>query len=405
MAPSNNKPSNNWLAVKECVTSSLEKYVLKKIHLISFDVPYPANYGGIIVVYYYIKALHAAGVKVILHCFLYDGKKAQPHLETLCEEVHYYERKKSLWSALSNLPFIVNSRKPEALLKRLQQDEYPIFFEGVHTTAWINHVSLRDRKKVVRMHNVEWKYYASLHALSKNKSKKIYFQIESQRLKKYDQLVAEHADILFTISPKDQAYYSGMHTQSYYLPAFHANETLSSKTGNGDYFLFHGKLSVEDNKQAAMYLMDSVFAGLQEQLIIAGLEPDEELLEATKKYSNVLMESNVTEERMGQLLDNAQGNILYTSQDNGLKLKLLYALYRGRHCIVNPLMVSNTTDLAALCSVCEGAAMMIKEVKRLSNQPFTEEDKARRAQILDKGYDNARNALYSVEIMEKCGFN
>ena len=42
------------------------------LHIISFTIPYPPNYGGAIDVFYKIKALHSAGVKVHLHCFSYD---------------------------------------------------------------------------------------------------------------------------------------------------------------------------------------------------------------------------------------------------------------------------------------------------------------------------------------------
>jgi len=378
---------------------------VKKIHLIAFDVPYPANYGGVIVIYYYLKALHALGVKVILHCYLYDGKKPQSHLETLCEEVHYYERKKKLLSAVTHLPFIVNSRRSEKLLERLQQDKLPIFFEGVHTTYWIDHPSLADRKKVVRMHNVEWKYYDSLHKLSANTAKKIYYQIESTRLKKYDAQVAKNADVLFTISPKDQAYYQSMHEQTYYLPAFHANNEVTTAVGLGDFFLFHGNLSVEDNKKAAQYLIEKVFADIPHQLIIAGLSPDDSLIKLAAKHDNVQIEADVTEERMNELLETAQGNILYTYQDNGLKLKLLFALYKGRHCIVNPLMVSNTADLVSLCTVTTDSSEMKSAIYKVDSVPFTQSDIERRSLKLDKGYNNKKNATYSIAIMEKHGFN
>ena len=49
----------------------MNKLENKKLHLISFDVPFPANYGGVIDVFHKINSLHKIGVKVILHCFQY----------------------------------------------------------------------------------------------------------------------------------------------------------------------------------------------------------------------------------------------------------------------------------------------------------------------------------------------
>ena len=53
----------------------MNKLENKKLHLISFDVPFPANYGGVIDVFYKINSLHKIGIQVILHCFQYGREK------------------------------------------------------------------------------------------------------------------------------------------------------------------------------------------------------------------------------------------------------------------------------------------------------------------------------------------
>ena len=79
------------------------------LHIIAFDVPYPANYGGVIDVFYRVKALTEAGVKVHLHCFEY-GRGEQEILKR-CHEVKYYKRDTSFARQLSLTPYIVNSRR------------------------------------------------------------------------------------------------------------------------------------------------------------------------------------------------------------------------------------------------------------------------------------------------------
>ena len=59
----------------------------KHLNIVSFNVPWPANYGGVIDVFYKIKALHDIGVKVILHCFEY-GRPQAKELENYCEKVY-----------------------------------------------------------------------------------------------------------------------------------------------------------------------------------------------------------------------------------------------------------------------------------------------------------------------------
>ena len=89
-------------------------------------------------VFYKLKVLHEAGIKVILHCFQYRDRQPQEALEQYCEKVYYYKRKLSPIIMLSTLPFIVASRRSSVLLKNLKKDDYPILFEGLHTCGIID---------------------------------------------------------------------------------------------------------------------------------------------------------------------------------------------------------------------------------------------------------------------------
>jgi len=56
----------------------------KHLHIISFDVPYPTDYGGAIDVFYKIKALHKLGIKIHLQTYEY-GRGQQDELLKYCE--------------------------------------------------------------------------------------------------------------------------------------------------------------------------------------------------------------------------------------------------------------------------------------------------------------------------------
>ena len=377
---------------------------MKNLHVIAFDIPYPANYGGVIVVYNQLKALQACGVKIILHAYQYGDRRPRPELEDVCEEVHYYQRSTGWKSALSSLPYIVNSRKSNALLARLLEDNYPILFEGVHTAAWISHPDLAQRKKAVRMHNIEWRYYESLYQLSSNLLRKVYFKMEAKRLKKYDQIVLQHADAIITISENDQAHYQKQHKGCHLMPAPHG-EIFEQNEGTGDYFLYHGNLSVEDNKMAALHLMKKVFAKTGAKLIVAGMNPDKVLVAVAKKMQNVSIQSNLNDSEMRALIRKAQANILYSFQDNGLKLKLLHALHQGRHCIVNEWMVSNAPRLQELCYVGKDNHSIIELVENLEKAPFTHEISEIRRKVLELRFDNLKNTKETLDFLNKHGFN
>jgi hypothetical protein len=117
-----------------------------KINIISFNVPYPANYGGVIDVSYKIKALHESGYEIILHCFSY-GRLPQPELEKYCTQVFYYKRGSGIKYLFSKLPYIVNTRGNKGLLEQLKSNNYPILFEGLHSCYYLDHPELKERKK------------------------------------------------------------------------------------------------------------------------------------------------------------------------------------------------------------------------------------------------------------------
>jgi len=131
--------------------SSKEK---KYLHVISFDIPYPPNYGGVIDVYYKLKALKEAGIKIHLHCFEYSRNKSAK-LNDYCESVTYYKRNIYKTNLFGKTPYIVASRSTEDLINNLLKDDFPILFEGLHSCYFLSDKRLKKRKKIVRMHNIE----------------------------------------------------------------------------------------------------------------------------------------------------------------------------------------------------------------------------------------------------------
>jgi hypothetical protein len=372
------------------------------LHIISFDIPVPANYGGVIVIFNQIRALHEAGVKVILHCFQYGDRQPSEELEKYCHEVNYYPRSRSVWHQLSLRPFIMQSRRPSKLLKRLRKDNFPILFEGMHTCGFIDHKSLARRQKIVRMHNIEWQYYANLSELEDDVLQKAYFFIESIKLQRAEPTVVLHADQIITISTDDEAYFREMKPSTYYVPVFHPNKSVESALGRGEYVLFHGKLSVADNERAALWLMEEIFAETDIPLIVAGLEPSDRLKMLAEKYDNVSIVENPDDRTMIRLIREAHINLLVSFQRAGMKLKLVNSLFRGRFCIVNDKMVSGT-GLAGLCYVRNSAAQIRQTIEAILTAPFEQGKINERRTILEKEYSNSENAAKLIEIIQKLG--
>jgi len=352
------------------------------LHIISFDIPYPANYGGAIDVFHKIRCLHQQGIKVILHCFEYGERKRSTELEKLCEKVYYYKRDLSLFNQFSSLPFNVISRTSKELKQNLLKDNYPILFEVLHTCYLLSDPDLKNRKKLFRHSNIEHDYFLELAKGEKSFLKKTYLKIEAAKLKRFEKQIT-HADCILSVSEKDLVYFKKNYpnTPSVYLPSFHGFDELRCKPGKGNYILYHGNLSISENYNAALWLIDHVFSKISQPVIIAGLHPPAHLTEAIKKHSHITLKQNCSESEMQKLIEDAQIHCLYTEQATGLKLKLLNVLYSGRFVVANPAMLAGT-QLAPACHIVNTSRKYIDQIGILFLKEFTSEEiEKRKAQI------------------------
>jgi glycosyltransferase involved in cell wall biosynthesis len=290
------------------------------------------------------------------------------------------------------LPYIVATRSSDELLKNLASVDAPILFEGLHTCFYIDNPSLAGRIKIIRMHNVEQDYYRHLAADERNLFRKIYYRIEAMKLERYEKIISL-ADRVVTISPSDQEHFKRLHKNSMLLPAFHGFDKITSKPGHGSYFLFHGNLSVNENRRAALFLIDEVFCGLEQNLVIAGKNPGSEIRKKIAMYPNLKLRVNPGQDTMDELIANAQACVLPTFQPTGLKLKLLSSLFAGRYCIANPAMAMNT-GLEKLCIIANNPDEFRDAVKKTAGAVFSESEIEKRKLIISSGFSNKANAEY-----------
>jgi hypothetical protein len=371
------------------------------LHIVSFDIPFPANYGGVIDVFYKIKALHAAGVNIHLHCFEY-GRKPAPELDRFCASVHYYRRTTGILANFSLKPYIVASRMSPELIENLLKDDHPILFEGLHTCGFMADKRLKGRFMIYRESNIEHHYYYHLFKVERNPWKRLFFLAESIRLKMFEKTL-RHSSVMLAVSQEDTDYLSLIFPENRVvcLPSFHNNEMVNIASGRGKYALYQGKLSVPENSTAVEYLINRVWEDSLPELIIAGLDPPAWLLRLVEKRTNIRLISNPSDEEIFRLIHEAQVNIMVTFQPTGLKLKLLNALFNGRFCLVNPQMVAGTS-LGELCYLASDPAGFKEKLHFLFHRDFAENLIRQRESFLMKNYSNQNNCKMLKEILILC---
>lgn len=334
--------------------------------------------------------MHKLGIKIHLHCFEY-GRGQQPELQQYCEEVIYYHRE-SLAGIPLKLPYIVTSRINALLLKNLLKDNYPVLLEGIHCTYYLYHGELMHKKVVVQMHNVEYQYYRHLARASNNLYKKIYYNLESRLLKKYENLVSRKAKFI-AINEEDKATYQKVFLAKdvVFLPAFLPYHKVKSLTGTGTFCLYHGNLSVAENEKTALWLLQNIFNHREIPLFIAGKNPSKLLKEEAKKNKNTLLFENPTGEEMKELIQNAQLHLMPSFNNTGIKIKMLNVLFNGRFVITNAASLRGT-GLDTLCEIAESPMDYEQKINQLFTKAFSENDIDKRKQLLEKLYDNEKNA-------------
>ena len=321
----------------------------KYLHIIALDVPYPADYGAMIDVYYRCRSLKKAGVKITLHCFEY-GRGEQPALEEVAGEVRYYKRPLRPLDVCSLTPFIVRSRRSETLLERLLEDDYPILFEGHHTCAILDHPLLEKRRKLVRIHNIEWDYYALLAQRTASLKKRIFFQLESWKLKRFEKKLMR-AEVLLCVSHQDLEYYRKRHPNAVLMPSASPFALPEASLERERYAIYHANLGVEENDEAARWLLQAFEEhGAPMPLKIAGKNPSEVLRAQAARLPFCELIANPGQAEMSALIAHAGVQLLITFQNAGIKLKLIHSLVSGGVCIANHEMV-NGTDLGQFCTV------------------------------------------------------
>lgn len=370
----------------------------KHLHIVAFNNPYPPDYGGVIDVYYKIRALYNLNIKIHLHCFEYGRMDTGP-LKQLCHTIYIYKRKTGWRSALSYKPYIVLSRQSGELIQNILKDNYPVLFEGLHCCYYLDDNRLKTRTKIYRESNIEHRYYFNLFKIEPGLFRKMYFLSEAVKLY-FFQKILKHADKMLVVSADDTNYLKSKFNKDkvHYLPSFHSNDEVNILPGRGRYVLYHGDLSVPENHYACAYLIKNVFTGTDIPFIIAGRNPSSELVGLVSGKENITLIPDPAEEQMKELITNAHVHLLFTFQSTGLKLKLLNSLYRGRFHVVNSKMLAGT-GLESQCMVAEDPGTVILLLNEVFDKDFTEEMIEFRKNNLMNRYNNSLNAEQLVSLV------
>ena len=101
--------------------------------------------------------------------------------------------------------------------------------------------------------------------------------------------------------------------------------------------------------------------------------------------------ANPGDKELQDMIAKAQINILPSMNNTGVKLKLLNALFNGRHCLVNPAAVAGS-DMNSYCHIANDASSFQQKINELFALDLTEDEIQKRQGLLQHHYNNEENA-------------
>lgn len=365
------------------------------LHIVCQDAPWPADHGHAIDMMERIISFKHAGIGIHLHYFSDTVAAAPAELSRFCDTVDVYERERTGSRFSLHLPYIVSSRINKSLAARLQKDNHPILLEGIHCTGILPDLDTGNRRIVVRMRNEESLHYRELAGAAHGFLKKMYFYNESRLLRKYGHHLPDDC-VYACISEKDIAVLKKHYhlTKVELLPVFPAWQTVNGEEGQGNFCLYHGNLSVPENEEAVKWLICQVFTKARVPFIVAGKKPSGKLQKIAGLCQHTCLVADPSEKEMNDLVRKAHIHTLpcFGKSSKGTRLKLLHALFEGRHCVANEPMVAGT-GLGEACHIGTHAHAFAAIIMQLYHHPFTREEIVLRKQLLGNTFDNEKNML------------
>ena len=130
--------------------------------------------------------------------------------------------------------------------------------------------------------------------------------------------------------------------------------------------------------------------------MVAGKNPPQNLVRLLEQNNHTCLIENPDEKQMQDLIKKAQVNVLPSFNSTGIKLKLINALFNGKHCLVNTAAVEGT-GLQDCCTIADNREDMKQQLQLLYDHPFTFYQFQQREEILRHSFDNTRNAKQMVK--------
>ena len=357
----------------------------KHLHIVAPDFPLPSDAGILKDLVFMVRALHANGVKIHLHCF---GDGNGQGLAPYCTSVDFYGKKQGHEGYSLKVPYAVSSRSSDTLTSKLMMDKHPILFIGFQTIyPLLENALLQERSVVVRVLRDEEKYFEDLAKMHDWGTQKLFCMAEAFRFRGLVKNIAKsNVQFASAIDLECLIAKHGYPKVSSIAP-FTGMPFMMQPEGIGNYCFFYGNLAEAENEYAALWLLNNVFDSLELPFVIAGDNPSATLEKAAHLRMHTCLVANPGEKELQDLIKKAQVNLLPSFISHAGNSNLHQALALGRHVLTNP-KGAWEEDIKLLCHIADHPADFITTISTLFNKEIDPMEHEKRASFFNGNYKN-----------------
>lgn len=265
-----------------------------------------------------------------------------------CDKKPYGKFRLALRSLFSSCPYTIrwltSASYKDVLMHELNSKEYDvIWFDTISLAQYRETINNNPSKLLLNHHNIESDMMYRRAEKETNYLKKMYFNFEAYKLKKYEESEVNKYNInvtcsdldshrLETISPSINTHVipNGVNTD-FFSPS---NETTSDPYS----LVFMGGMSWYPNREAMLFFAREVWPELKRQIPdvkmhVVGENPPQELHDLARNDNNFFVYGFV--DNIKNIFDQSGIYVCPISDGGGTKLKILDALAMGKPIVAN----------------------------------------------------------------------
>jgi hypothetical protein len=133
-----------------------------------------------------------------------------------------------------------------------------IIIEGAFMGYFLPVAKVISKHVILRSHNLEHMIWERTQAKQRNLLKRLYFRIQSNRLRKFEERLARMCDSIWSISPVDSFWFKEFNSNCYFIPvAVEEGESVDTLNPN---MCFHlGAMDWTPNRMAVDWFLEKIW--------------------------------------------------------------------------------------------------------------------------------------------------